>query len=70
MLERRAKKKSMNSYNKMADVDNKKGKDFVSMHFFSLIQVTDDNMQTCSDTNVSDNLREISEAFLRLKWSP
>ena len=25
MLERRAKKKSMNSYNKMADVENKKG---------------------------------------------
>ena len=44
MLERRAKKKSMNSYNKMADVDNKKGKYFLSMHFFSLIQVTDDNM--------------------------
>ena len=44
MLERRAKKKSMNSYNKMADVDNKKGKEFLSMIFFSLIQVTDGNM--------------------------
>ena len=46
MLERRAKKKSMNSYNKMADVDNKKGKEFLSMHFFfiNLIQFIDDNM--------------------------
>ena len=59
MLERRAKKKSMNSYNKMADFDNKKGKDFLSVHLFSLIQVTrDDDMWTCSDTNVSDNFRK------------